>query len=40
LIWEVDVIGVPEPTTAALAAVTLVGVAMQRRRLEASARRN
>ena len=32
LIWEVDVIGIPEPTTAALATMTLVGVAVQRRR--------
>ena len=40
LIWEVDVIGVPEPTAAALAAMTLVGVAVQRRRQGASARRS
>jgi hypothetical protein len=40
LIWEIDVIGVPEPTAAALAAMTVVAVAMQRRRFGASARRS
>ena len=40
LIWEIDVIGVPEPTAAMLATMTFVGLAIQRRRRGASARRS
>jgi hypothetical protein len=37
LIWEIDVIGVPEPTAAVLATMTFAGLAIQRRRRAAIA---
>jgi hypothetical protein len=40
LIWEIDVIGVPEPTAAVLATMTFVGLAIQRRQLGAGVRRS